>query len=64
MPLNQTKIFPKSVSLKANVIVRLEFELTNFWATVQHVSNYTTGTSNRTMYKKIFGNNHANKKYI
>ena len=36
--------FPKDISLKLNVIERLEFELAYFEATVQHFSYYATGT--------------------
>ena len=35
-------IFPNVISPKVNVIEQLEFELTFFIVTVQHVSNYTT----------------------
>ena len=34
--------FPKS--LKVNIIVQLEFELTYFETVIQHFSHYTTGT--------------------
>ena len=36
--------FPKGISPKVNVIVRLKFELTYNGVTVQHVSHYTTET--------------------
>ena len=34
-------IFPKNISPKVNVIVRLEFEFAYFKATVQYFSHYT-----------------------
>ena len=33
---------PKGISLKVNIIVQLEFKLTNYIITVQHISHYTT----------------------
>ena len=33
--------FPKGISLKVNVIARLEFELTYYDAAVQHISHYS-----------------------
>ena len=36
--------FPKCISLKVNMIVRLEFELAYFEAVVQHFSHWTGGT--------------------
>ena len=35
--------FPKSISLKVNVIAWLEFELTVYKVAVQHISHYATG---------------------
>ena len=35
--------FPKVISPKVNIMVRLEFELTYFKATVQYISHYATG---------------------
>ena len=37
--------FPKSISLKVNVIVRLEFELAYYNVADQHVNHYTKSTS-------------------
>ena len=37
-------IFPKGISAKVNVIAWLEFELTYYNVTVQHVNHYTTET--------------------
>ena len=36
--------FPKSITLKVNLIARLEFELTYYNVAVQHISNYATST--------------------
>ena len=36
--------FPKDTSLKVNIIAQLEFELTYYNITVQHISNYAMGT--------------------
>ena len=36
--------FFKSISPKVNITARLEFELTYYDVTIQHVSNYATGT--------------------
>ena len=35
-------VFPRNITLKVNVITRLEFELVYFKATVQHFSYYAT----------------------
>ena len=37
-------IFPKGMNPKVNVIARLEFELTYYAVTVQHVSHYPVGS--------------------
>ena len=44
---NQTKLnqtIPKGMSLKLDVIARLEFELASYDVTVHYVSHYTTAT--------------------
>ena len=37
-------MFPKSVSVKVNLIARLEFKLTYFEATIQYFSHYSMRT--------------------
>ena len=41
---NSVHAFLKSITLKMNVIVQLEFELTYYDVTIQHISDYATGT--------------------
>ena len=41
---NEIRTFSKGISLKMNVIERLEFELAYSDVTVLHVSHYTTDT--------------------
>ena len=42
--------FPKCISLKVNVIERLEFELVYYDVTVRHFSHYTIGTTRSWMW--------------
>ena len=42
-------IFPKGISLKVNVIARLEFELASYDVAVQLVNDYASGISLCTM---------------
>ena len=44
--------FPKGISLKFNVIVRLEFKIAYYDVAVQHVSYYATGTTPSEKYLK------------
>ena len=41
---NGVHSFPEGISLKVNVISRLEFELADCDVAVQHVNHYITGT--------------------
>ena len=38
-------IFPNSISLKVNVIARIEFELAYYDVAIQPLKHYATGTS-------------------
>ena len=46
MPLRESVVFPKIISLKVNVIVRrLELELVYYPVVIQHVRHYARGTA-------------------
>ena len=44
LEIKRSHTFPKSISPKVNVIARLEFELSNYYVAVQHISHYATVT--------------------